>query len=444
MNDPLRPVVDGAGPAERSAPWRGRVRAGVSALVLVAVTATAVVVARSTDAPAGEAPARGPATAGDTAVAREVAARAALQSVESAWRRRDRPALLAAAAATPAGRRWATATWRALDDLGVRGLALRLVVAGSPADGAARPSTATATAEASWTQPGWAAPATSTLTIDLDDAGRVVGTRGAPDAAAPLWALAPLRVSRSRSAVLVSLGVPLGAGSPADRGPASLVGAAATQVDVLLPPGLETGAGPLVVVLPSRQRQLGQVLGTDQEYRDIAAVTASVDGTVRTDPASQVVLNPSVLARLDPVGTRVVLAHEATHAATGAAAGRLPLWVVEGFADFVALHGGAVPVRVAAGRAIAQVRRDGLADGLPGAAAFRIGRHGLGRAYELSWLAFRTLEREHGTRAVLAFYRQVRAGRPVDVALRRSTGAGLDRLTADWRSALSRLARTDA
>lgn len=438
MNDP--PRTDERGQARPG----GRAWAWVSGLVLVAVTATAVVLAGA-DRP--DAPGQGAASAASEAAGREVRARAVLEAAETAYRSGDRLAFLAAAADTADARRWAAVTWRALSDLSVRDLTLRHVAADLPeessgASEAVSSGASSAVVETSWTQPGWSEPATTSVLVDLDGSGELVGTRAQPDAAAPLWALAPLQVTRTPSTSLVTVGSqrPTGASVRLPR----QVRAAGAQVDAVLPPTLTSTTGRLLVVLPRGHRGFRQLLGSDEDYAGIAAVTDSVDGEMRADGAAQVVLNPAVLGRLGPVGTRVVLAHEATHAATGATAGRLPLWVVEGFADFVALHQGGVPVRVAAGRAIADVGRQGLPTRLPGAAAFQVGVHGLGHAYELAWLAFRTVEAEHGAGAVLDFYRRVQAGRSVDEALRASTGAGVDRLTADWRAALGRLARVGA
>jgi hypothetical protein len=119
----------------------------------------------------------------------------------------------------------------------------------------------------------------------------------------------------------------------------------------------------------------------------------------------------------------------------------MPLWVAEGFADYVALRDGAVPLRLAAAQALAAVRRSGPPGSLPGTADFAVGAHGLGRAYEEAWLAFRLLGRRHGNAATVAFYDAVRAGRPVGAALRTTTGSDVATVTAQWRAELTRLAR---
>ena len=61
---------------------------------------------------------------------------------------------------------------------------------------------------------------------------------------------------------------------------------------------------------------------------------------------------------------------EATHVALSAAVSDLPLWLVEGFADYVALRDVEVPVRRSAAELTAWVRRHGALTRLPGAGGF--------------------------------------------------------------------------
>ena len=68
---------------------------------------------------------------------------------------------------------------------------------------------------------------------------------------------------------------------------------------------------------------------------------------------------------------QVVISHEATHLATDAPlTSGVPLWLLEGFADYVALHDVDLPITTTAGQIIQQVRTDGAPDHLPGPAEF--------------------------------------------------------------------------
>ena len=81
------------------------------------------------------------------------------------------------------------------------------------------------------------------------------------------------------------------------------------------------------------------------------------------------------------------MSHEATHVATGAWDSRTPLWLLEGFADYVALRDVDLPVQKSAAQIIAAVRRDGAPRELPDAAAFGARTPHLGATYESAWLA---------------------------------------------------------
>ncbi len=382
-------------------------------------------------------PAATPVAAADAA---EAAGRDLVDRLERAWRQ-DRPAsFLASAATTGAARRYARDTWQALTALRVRDLELRWIASATPPPDAPRGSAA-AVVQTRWTQRGWPGTARSRLVLlhDVGPAGdraggRLLGVDLRGDRPAPLWSLGPLRASTtSRGAIVVRL-----------RGPSvrpdlrSLVTAADRDVRAALA-GAGSRAAELIVVVPATATQFSELVGDRADYRNVAAVTATVDGSVRAGAPVQVLLNPTVFRRLGPIAAQVVLAHEATHVVTGATAASLPLWVAEGFADFVALRNGPVPVRVAAGRALAAVRRSGPPGRLPTATDFGTEAHGLGRAYEEAWLAFRVLAGEAGAPAVVDFYRSVLSGRSLDRALRRATGLDVDRLTRRWQVELVRL-----
>jgi hypothetical protein len=190
---------------------------------------------------------------------------------------------------------------------------------------------------------------------------------------APVWLLGRLEAQRVGPALVLSLQPPL------TEGVADQTRRAVRDVRRVL-----TGwDGGLVVVLPETTAQLEELLAADDgAYDSIAAVTASADG--RSDPTApvRVVLNPPVFLGLGPIAGQVVLSHEATHAATGATYRDMPLWLVEGFGDYVALAGEPVPLETAAGQALETVREEGPPDELPTEGDFSTEAHGLGASYE--------------------------------------------------------------
>jgi hypothetical protein len=165
-----------------------------------------------------------------------------------------------------------------------------------------------------------------------------------------------------------------------------------------------------------------------------------VDGSVDPDAPVHVFVNPDVFGRLEPRGAQVVMSHEAVHVATDAATSDLPLWLLEGFADYVALRDLDLPLSTTAGQVIDQVRRDGPPDHLPGSAEFDTTTTQLGAAYESAWLACRLLAQTGGEGALLRLYRLVDGGRALGPALRATFAMTPAELTRAWRRSLSDLA----
>lgn len=198
----------------------------------------------------------------------------------------------------------------------------------------------------------------------------------------------------------------------------------------------------LVVEVPATLESLERALGAELgSYAGVAAVSASVDGSPERRSPVHVYVNPAVFATLQPSGAQIVLSHEATHVATGAATSAdLPMWLLEGFADYVALRDTSVPVGTAAAQIIAAVRRDGPPAHLPGPAEFNARSHGFGTAYEAAWLACQALVDVRGERALVRLYEQVRDGADLETALRARFGFGVAELTRTWQRRLAELA----
>ena len=154
---------------------------------------------------------------------------------------------------------------------------------------------------------------------------------------------------------------------------------------------------------------------------------------------SHVFVNPRVFLPLKPRGAQVVITHEATHVATNAASSPAPIWLVEGFADYVALRSQRLPVSTTAARIIGLVHRSGAPPHLPGRAEFAAGAEHLEARYESAWLACRLLARDGGTGALVGFYRAMDAGGRVGPELRRYFGFGPAAFTRQWRNLLSHL-----
>jgi hypothetical protein len=194
----------------------------------------------------------------------------------------------------------------------------------------------------------------------------------------------------------------------------------------------------LLAYLPATARQFNEALGAPpQEYDGMAAVTTTLGVAHRPRATMAIIINPRVWPRLRPVGARVVVTHEAVHALTGPVTLDMPAWLVEGFADDVAIRAAGVPLRVAARQALADVRRQGLPERLPTERDFSGERSEVERTYELSRLVMCAIRHIHGQRRLMSFYRHVAAGRAgVAEALRSELSTSRDTLTRQWRKFL--------
>ncbi|MFF4271739.1 hypothetical protein [Streptomyces sp. NPDC001536] len=200
----------------------------------------------------------------------------------------------------------------------------------------------------------------------------------------------------------------------------------------------------VVVLVPNSLDGMAGLLGSPaSSYRGIAAVTTGETGAPASAPADRIIVNPDAYGVLGDVGKQVVLTHETTHVATRAhTSAATPLWLSEGYADFVGyLDSGRSPVQAAPelwravtdGRAPAELPED--ADfGFSGNATE------LAQAYESGWMACRMVAEQWGEPKLREFYQAVgahkqRAG-AVEDALERVLDTNLEDFTARWRDYL--------
>ena len=249
--------------------------------------------------------------------------------------------------------------------------------------------------------------------------------------ATPLWLLEPLRARRTDRSLVMT--------TPRNR-PAT-VSRLADRAVVDVRKVLSGWRGRLVVEVADNERQLGRALGTEPgAYSEIAAVTTTADGSGSPEAPVHIFVNPRVFDPLGPRGSQIVMSHEAAHVATGAAFSSMPAWLLEGFADFVALDGVDLPVTVTASQILARVRSVGPPAHLPGRSEFDAHNKALGASYESAWLACRLLGQRYGEARLISFYRAVdRSGstaRPFRTLLHTNERA----FTRSWRGYLRRLA----
>jgi hypothetical protein len=270
-----------------------------------------------------------------------------------------------------------------------------------------------------------------TSVVFVSHGGRIrIAGFGAGDARTPLWLVERLSVVRHGETLTA-----VAAGSPG-RYP-HLVATALSQVRRTLP----SWHGPLVVEVPRSQSELDAALQADDgKYDDIAAVTTTEDGSLSVGAPVRVFVNPAVFDKLADRGAQVVMSHEATHVATGATFVSMPTWLLEGFADYVALVHAGVPVSLAAGQILARIKKSGPPSRLPTSADLDPSATGLGATYEEAWLACRFVAQEYGQAKLIAFYRAVSGGQREQKAFQQVLGTTEKQFVTSWRADLATLA----
>ncbi|MET9765573.1 hypothetical protein ABZ016_42020 [Streptomyces sp. NPDC006372] len=200
----------------------------------------------------------------------------------------------------------------------------------------------------------------------------------------------------------------------------------------------------LVVLVPKSLEAMAGLLGSPaSSYRGIAAVTTGETGAPARSPADRVIVNPDAFALLGGLGDRVVVTHETTHVATRRnTTAATPLWLSEGYADWVGYRATGRTPREAApelSRAVAQGR---VPAGLPTDEdfAFTGDASRLARAYESGWTACRLIADRWGESRLGDFYRAVgehekRAG-AVEDAMREVLGTTPAEFTGLWQEYL--------
>ncbi|MDT0435259.1 MULTISPECIES: hypothetical protein [Streptomyces] len=301
---------------------------------------------------------------------------------------------------------------------------------------------ATADAELSYRVRGWdRAPVTVHRALALsrkaDGQWSVDAERPAAKAPQLLWDQGRVTAVRGAHALVLGVGQSQAAlrsyADLADRAVPAVSGAWgsdwAARVMVLVPRSLEGMAG---------------LLGTPpSSYRGIAAVTTGEVGGAAKAPADRVIVNPDAYAVLGDLGRQVVLTHETTHVASRAhTSAATPLWLSEGYADWVGYRGTGRTPRQAAPELERAVAAGRTPKALPTDDDFGFGSDAtaLARAYEGGWLACRMIADEWGEERLGRFYRAVgdHQGRSGSVAeaLRQVLGTTPERFTARWRDYL--------
>ncbi|HKX65646.1 MAG TPA: hypothetical protein VJN29_00345 [Intrasporangium sp.] len=223
--------------------------------------------------------------------------------------------------------------------------------------------------------------------------------------------------------------------------------AAARRVSAVL------GAAEAAVwIVPATDADAARLLGRDEGELD--GVAAATDGPIGPDQpagADRIVVVPGAWSALTGVGRDVIVAHELTHATARRTSKRQPpLWLAEGFAEYVAYRDVELPERHLVRSALDRITSTGLPAGPPGAPEFHSSSGDLTVAYGLSLTLARTIADQYGTDALVALFRAVNESEPgpalpadgdrlTDQVLRSRLGTSMAEVVAAWQSRLSAL-----
>lgn len=280
-------------------------------------------------------------------------------------------------------------------------------------------------------------PVTTERVLDLTEReGRwyVTGDRPAEGAAQQLWQQGEVDAVRGGRSLV------LGVGQPEARLKA-IAAAADRAVPAVSSAWPGTWAGRVVVLVPASLDAMGGLLGAPAaSYRGIAAVTTGEVGGGPDAPADRVIVNPDAYGVLGGFGQQMVLTHETTHVATRATtSASTPVWLSEGFADWVAYRGTGRTAAQAAPELRRAVQAGDVPPALPDDEAFAFGSDpdALARAYEGGWLACALIAERWGEAKLTAFYRAVGAHPQREGAVEKALAEVFDttpeEFTAAWR-----------
>lgn len=306
---------------------------------------------------------------------------------------------------------------------------------------------ATATADLRYRVKGYdSEPLTTSIALTLQEREGhwyVAAERPAKKATEQLWDQGPVEAVRGAHSLV--LGVGRGKGG---RGDDETLREYADLADRAVPlvrdawPGKWPGR--VVVLVPKSLDGMAGLLGAPASgYQGIAAVTTGETGGSGKAPADRIIVNPEAYGVLGDFGKQVVLTHETAHVATRAhTSPATPLWLSEGFADWVGYRG----TGRTAGQAAPELRRAVQREQPPGALpedddfGFSGDAGKLAEAYEGAWLACRMVADQWGEAKLTAFYEAVGAHkkRPgaVEDAMRDVLDTTPEEFTARWRTYL--------
>ncbi|MFD4368842.1 hypothetical protein [Rhodococcus sp. NPDC058521] len=202
--------------------------------------------------------------------------------------------------------------------------------------------------------------------------------------------------------------------------------------------GPEWSRGALVMVASS-DAEFTSLVGADHDGEGIAAVAVS-DAPTPGDPVvggQRIVFSPASTLRLDDEARRSILRHELTHvAARAVTVDGSPMWLLEGYSEYVAHRGTGASAREVAPTLAAQIDAGKAPDMLPSNENFtQRGDHG-SLAYETAWSINAFAADEFGDEELTDLYVALAKGssrdEDVDRTLEEQLGVGTESFVERW------------
>ncbi len=288
------------------------------------------------------------------------------------------------------------------------------------------------------------APITADRTLELrseDGSWLVASDRPQGKGAEQLWEQGEVKAVQGQHSLVLGVG----RSTEKLRGYADLADRAVPAVQEVWGKGW---SGRVVVLVPQSLDGMGALLGAPASgYQGIAAVTTGESGGNDSGkaPADRIIINPEAFDVLGDFGKQVVLTHETTHVATRAdTTPATPLWLSEGFADWLGYRGSGRTAEQAAPELDRALDRSEQPVTLPADDEFAFAGNAsrLAQAYEGGWLACKMIAERWGDQKLLAFYKAVGAHErregAVEDALDGVLGTNLDAFTREWRDYVRR------
>jgi hypothetical protein len=195
-----------------------------------------------------------------------------------------------------------------------------------------------------------------------------------------------------------------------------------------------------VVILVPRDQREAQRLVSSRNLTDVAAVTSSAveAGPLHRVLGNRIIVNTSLIEGYRTLDLQVVLTHEMTHVATRSAGVGVPLYLVEGFADYTALRPLDASVRVTRPSLALAVRANRFSGRLPSRGALTGNDAAL--AYDEASTFCLWVESTYGESKLQAFYRSFgdltneASRQEEDVRFRRVLGISRATAERNWAS----------